>query len=162
MPSRRKTYLLAGQHKVLSKYCELADWHLHHKARAVCVVSRKADPPPAHTIVQELEGDKRKDYIEWATRNRLDELFLEHHELDRHDKRGQKRAIERWKQARQDRAEAQRKLKRAEKREYAANAALVRFFGRGPIVIDGVTYDPSHTYETVYYVPRRGPNSERK
>lgn len=151
-----KTFFLAAPGKTLKGLAADAHYSFIHKQRAVMVFAAGVEPPP-ELVVEAHPGNRGERLSNWARRSPLDELqteFLGREEMP--TAREQSAAIRAFKQARLDRAEYEAQVAKAQQREYEAARGLVRVFGRGPVVIDDVTFDPSYQGETVFYIPRKG------
>lgn len=129
--------------------------------------------PPACRVVKWFEGNQSQFVLTWVDQNALDALDQEYLSGGPASSAKQKKAIdafvrakdtrtkvevaykkvqERWKK---DRAKYEHEVVQSKKKEYEASCNLVLAFGRGPVVIKGVTWDPGYVKGTVYYSPRK-------
>lgn len=150
------TYLLASRSKqVLLGYGAKATRFHCRRYRAVACFAAGHDRPEAEHVIRQFNGDVYEQHVGWADRSVLDELEREHEGLSRELSPAKKGAARRvWSQSMRAVAELEADLERARSKLDGASADLVRAFGREPVELDGVVYDPSYVLERVLYVRR--------
>lgn len=150
----RTTYRLLGNSRLLDALKDEAFKFYRLRERAV-VVYDTAEPPEA-LILDRFTGDRFDHFVNvWASQSRLDELQAEYLVSGEVNDKSSKAALELYRKAKDRRAEAETSLVKAQELEYSRAEELVKNFGRGPLVIDGKTYDPSFRGETVFYIQRQ-------
>lgn len=149
-----KTYCVTAPRKRLKELAEQATVAITHRERGVLVFPNSFEVP-AELVVEVHDGDRSMARSNWAKRSVLDELHAEFMAADLPGKAAQSRALKRYQDAQSARTDAEIVLRKAQKREHEAAAGLVRCFGRGTIVIEGVAHDASFRGETVFYIRRQ-------
>jgi hypothetical protein len=129
--------------------------------RAIVVTSH---PPPKRLVVEKFDGNQLEVRISWLESTVLNDLHTEYKKAAPIPARTQRAAIDGLLKADRELAKALKAVDKAKKKQRQAAARIVRTHGKAPVVIKGVTYDPScrRGYDEVWLVPRVPAKGEEK
>jgi hypothetical protein len=153
----RVTYFLQSDRRGIVPYLPAVTKHYQEGFRAVLV-------GPPHlifesrntTLVGRAKGDQYEKGVEWVKSNVLKELHQQYLISGGGTAKEREEALKKYQKARD--ALHQHDVRRMEmqNRLDEASIGLVLRFGKQPLVMDGVTYDPSYARSSVYWKRRGG------
>lgn len=152
------TYFLQTDLRGFRLYEPHAVKYLHSGFRAVIV-----GPPtfifdkPVTKLVGRMRGDHFTRAVVWAKSNVVADLHNRYKLAGGGTPIERERALKRYTKARQLLVAHHEKLALLEKEVEESAVALVERFGKGPLIIDGETWDPSYVREQVYWKRRHVP-----
>lgn len=149
------TYFLQTDKRGFEPYEKHAVKYLHQGFRAVIV-----GPPtftfdrPAAKLVGRVRGDHFQRAVVWAKSDVVQDLHNRYKLAGGGTPQEREKAIKRYVKAKAVLAAQMEKLVLLEKEVEEASVGLLERFGKGPLVIEGETYDPSYVRERVYWKKR--------
>jgi len=172
MKKKLVTFLLEGL--TLDQIADLDEaGRVEYYGRRAIFVSERPPKVDRHLIVRDFPGDQVDFLKPWLEQNVVDLLHDEYLLSAPVPQARQKKAVAVWAKVKQRRTEAERALKEegivwkrrrdelekiieeSKDVEVAASEELIRTHGRGPIEINGVTWDPGQNSGRCYFIPRR-------
>lgn len=149
------TYFLQTDKRGFKDYEPHAVKYLHSGFRAVIV-----GPPtftfdkPVTKLVGRVRGDHFQRAVVWAKSDVVSDLHNRYKLAGGGTPKEREKAIQRYTKAKATLAAHIEKMAQLEKELEEAGVGLLERFGKGPLVIEGETYDPSYVRERVYWKKR--------
>lgn len=151
------TYFLTGDKRGITPYVKAAKKSLQDGFRTVLVANDgMVFEGSGAKLVGRIAGDQFEKACEWARSDVLRDHHKQYLINGGGRPRDRERVINRYKKAREDILEVRRKEAQAVAELELASVELVERFGKQPIDIDGVTFDPCFNREKVFWKARSG------
>lgn len=149
------TFFLQTDKKGLELYAPHAKRYHHSGFRAVVVgpSTFKFDKPIAR-LVGRVRGDHFQKAVAWAKSNVVNDLHARYLLAGGGTPAEREKTMKRYVRAKVALVRHDEKRDALEREVELASVALVERFGKGPLDIEGSTYDPSYVREKVYWKKR--------
>lgn len=149
------TYFLQTDKRGFEPYEKHATRYLHSGYRAVLV-----GPPtfvfdkPVAKLVGRVRGDHFQRAVAWAKSDVVQDLHNRYKLAGGGTPKEREQSVKRYLKAKATLEAHLEKLVQLEREVEDASVGLLLRFGKGPLVIEGETYDPSYVRERVYWKKR--------